>query len=139
LVPVIFIQHETVDGALKAGSEGWKLHADLVYEEGDVIVYKTTPDSFLRTDLEAKLRSLRVKTLIVCGYASEFCVDTTVRRGAALGFPVILASDAHTTHDKDHLPGGAIRQHENATLPNITSFGVPISAVPVKEIECSNV
>ncbi|MFT5698983.1 MAG: nicotinamidase-related amidase [Desulforhopalus sp.] len=133
-VPVIFVQHEAPDSALSYGTDGWQLQEDLESEANDLKICKTTPDSFMNTGLEAKLRSLRVDNLIVCGYASEFCVDTTVRRGAGLGFSITLVADAHTTHDKKHFSGIAIRDHENETLSHITSFGVSISAVPSTEI-----
>lgn len=78
---------------------------------------------------------MNASRLIICGYASEFCVDTTVRRAAALGFTVVIAADAHTTHDKSHASGKQIREHHNATLPGITSFGPVISAVRSSEIQ----
>ncbi|BHH82804.1 cysteine hydrolase family protein [Desulforhopalus sp. 52FAK] len=135
--PVIFIQHETIEGPLVYGENGWKLHRTLHVEKSDLTLRKTTPDSFLRTQLETVLRSLRVEHLVVCGYASEFCVDTTVRRAAGLGFPVTLVADAHTTHDKKHQLARVIREHENATLPNITSFGVPITVKASADIKFS--
>ncbi|TKB08002.1 cysteine hydrolase family protein [Desulforhopalus sp. IMCC35007] len=133
-VPVFFVQHEQAQGELLYGSHGWGLHADLIRADEDLRLRKTTPDAFLGTELEVKLRSLRIDSLIVCGYASEFCVDTTVRRAAALGFAVIIAADAHTTHDKQHLGGLAIREHHNATLTQISSFAVFISAQKTAEI-----
>lgn len=68
------------------------------------------------------------------GYASEFCVDTTVRRAAALGYSVTLVSDAHTTHHQRHACAAAIRAHENATLAEITSFGPRIAAVATVQV-----
>ena len=127
--PVFFVQHETPKAPLIHGSGDWQLHHCLTVQDTDEIVRKTTPDSFLRTDLEERLNALGIQDLVICGYASEFCVDTTVRRAAALGFSVTLVSDAHTTHDKDHASAAAIRAHHNCTLPNITSFGPKISAV----------
>ncbi len=100
----------------------------------DQRVRKTTPDSFLRTNLKELLQKEGVAQLVIAGYASEFCVDTTVRSAAAQGFPVVLASDAHTTHDQAHATGSMIRLHHNVTLPNITSFGVKIRAIPSAEI-----
>lgn len=132
--PVFFIQHETPAGDLAHGSKGWQLQPKLVVRPGDQHVRKTTPDSFLRTDLQDRLRAAGVNRLVVCGYASEFCVDTTVRRAAALGYPVVLASDAHTTHDKPHASAAQIRAHHNATLPEVTSFGPVITAVAAAEI-----
>ena len=135
-VPVIFIQHEASD--LEYNSAGWQLQPGLQVKEGDAKLRKTTPDSFLRTELEALLASWRTEHVVICGYASEFCVDTTTRRAAALGYPVTLVSDAHTTHDKLHATGEQIRKHENATLPNIDSFGPEIRAVATSDVRFAN-
>ena len=132
--PVIYIQHEKTNSILEYESRGWQLQSDLVTKDNDIIVRKTTPDSFLKTDLENVLQINNVEHLIVVGYASEFCVDTTVRRAAGLGYSIDLISDAHTTHNKDHATGEAIRQHHNCTLPAITSFGVKITAIPTSEL-----
>lgn len=134
-VPIVLIQHERPGTPVQRGSEGWLFHDDLVVQESDVVVHKTTPDSFLRTDLARVLEEYGVEELVVCGYASEFCIDTTVRRAAALGFPVTLVSDAHTTHDKEHAQATWIRAHHNATLSDITSFGPAIRAIPAAEVE----
>lgn len=133
-VPVIFIQHEHANSVIEYGTEGWALQSSLVTQTGDHFVRKTTPDSFLNTNLEELLKELAVDSLIVCGYASEFCVDTTVRRAASLGYPVVLVSDAHTTHDKEHASGAQIRAHHNATLANISSFGVKIEAIETAKL-----
>lgn len=127
-VPVVFVQHERDGSPLQHGSEMWRLDRRLIVEPRDVALCKTTPDSFLRTDLGDLLGELGTQQLVICGYASEFCVDTTVRRAAALGFPVVLVSDAHTTHDKQHASAAQIRAHHNATLPDIASFGPVIEA-----------
>lgn len=129
-VPVIYVQHESPGSDLSHGDPGWGLDTRLTPAAQDIRIRKTTADSFLRTDLAQVLADLGVTRLVVCGYATEFCVDTTVRRAAALGLPVTLAADAHTTHDKPHASGALIRAHHNATLADISSFGVKIAAVP---------
>lgn len=133
-VAVIYVQHEREGTPLSHGSTGWALARDLQPAAMDVRLRKTTPDSFLHTRLEPLLQEHDVKHLVICGYASEFCVDTTVRRAAALGYSVTLAADAHTTHDKPHASAQQIRDHENATLPNLTSFGPEIRAVAAETI-----
>ena len=134
-VPVVWVQHETPGGALAFGSEGWLLERGLEVHAGDLKVRKTTPDAFLRTDLEAILSRHEVGRLVVCGYATEFCVDTTTRRAAALGYDVALVADAHTTHGKDHATAEQIRSHHNATLPDLTSFGSRILTVHAVAVE----
>lgn len=132
-VPVIYVQHERA-GQMEPDSAAWQLDGRLQLADGDRRIRKTTPDSFLRTGLDEVLAFLGVQELVVCGYASEFCVDTTVRSAAGHGYAVILAADAHTTHDKAHASAAQIRQHHNATLPAITSFGPRIRALAAADI-----
>jgi nicotinamidase-related amidase len=130
---VVLIQHED-DHELVRGSEAWTLSPDLALTAHDTTVAKRTPDAFLRTGLAALLAEHAVDHVVICGYASEFCVDTTVRGAAAHGLTVTLAADAHTTHDKPHASAASIRAHHNATLSNIRSFGPKISALRCDEI-----
>ena len=123
------IQHEA-PGYLDFNSAGWQLQKDLVIEESDIRVRKTTGDSFLRTELEEKLKLLDIDNLIICGYASEFCIDNTIRRATGLGYTVQIVSDAHTTHEKAHLSARKIREHHNITL----SMSPTISAVLSEDI-----
>jgi len=132
--PVIFVQHERAGSSVEYCSKGWFLVPELVTEASDLRLRKTTPNSFCRTDLERRLKDLGVENLIVCGYATEYCVDSTVRGAAALGFPVQIASDAHTTHDKSHAGAPFIIDHHNRTLSGITSFGVSIAALNTSDI-----
>src|SRR5687767_5711184 len=55
-VLVIFIQHESKAGYLEYGTAAWQLATGLELAATDIRIRKTTPDSFLRTDLEAILR-----------------------------------------------------------------------------------
>ena len=133
-VPVVWVQHETAGGDLVADTPGWQLHPGLATAPDDVYVRKTMSDAFLRTDLHALLVERGVRHVTVCGYSSEFCVDSSVRGAASRGYAVTLAADAHTSHDKPHATGLQIRLHENETLRNISSFHVVIDAVPAAEI-----
>ena len=133
-VPVVWVQHETATGDLVADTPGWQLHPGLVTESSDLSVRKTMSDAFLRTPLHELLTARDVRHVTVCGYSSEFCVDSSVRGAASRGYAVTLAADAHTSHDKPHATGLQIRLHENETLRNISSFHVVIDAVPAAEI-----
>jgi nicotinamidase-related amidase len=131
-VPVVFIQHE--DAEMIRDTPGWALAQELDVRDGDIRVRKSTPDSFHRTGLADMLGEHGIDHVVVCGYATEFCVDTTVRRAASLGYGVTLAADGHTTHDKPHADADRIRTHHNATLPAISSFGPRIVARPCGDI-----
>lgn len=134
-VPVVVIQHEAEDSPFAFGSDGWQLAKGLETSPSDFIVRKTATDSFHRTELQATLDSRGVTDLVICGIQSEFCVDTTTRRALALGYPVILVADGHTTLDNSVLSAALISAHHNETLANITSFGPRVRAVPAGEVE----
>ena len=134
-VPVIFIQHESKHGYLEHGSAAWRLADGLEIAPTDKRVRKTTPDSFLRTELETLLRDVGAERIVVCGMHTEFCVDTTTRRALALGFPVILVSDAHTSAGNAAISAQQVIAHHNATLTNISSFGPRVQAIDSGNIE----
>lgn len=135
--PVVFVQHETRGGLFVHGSDTWQLALDLHTEPGDLFVRKTASDAFHHTELSQMLQEHGVTDLVICGMHSEYCVDSTTRRAAALGYPVVLAADAHTTEDKAHLSGVEIRRHENVTLSNVTSYGVAIRAIDAEAVQFS--
>jgi nicotinamidase-related amidase len=133
-VPVLFIQHEGRNGYLAHGTPGWALADGLHAEPTDQRLRKTTPDSFHGTDLQATLQSLGVTELAICGMHTEFCVHTTTLRALALGYPVVLIGDAHTSAGNAALTAPQVIAHHNATLSNINSFGPRVRVVSAGDV-----
>jgi nicotinamidase-related amidase len=133
-VPVFFVQHESRAGYLEHGSPEWQLATGVQVQAGDRRIRKTTPDAFLHTELQEALQNLGVTRLVVCGMHTEFCVDTTTRKALALGYPVVLVSDAHTSAGNAAIGPQQVIAHHNATLTNISSFGPRVTAVPHHEL-----
>jgi nicotinamidase-related amidase len=121
--PVIFLQHDGEPGGedVVPFTEGWELHPDLVVEPGDLRIRKTTCDAFHGTSLESELRLRGVQTLLLTGYATDFCVDATLRSAASKDFVVVVVADAHTTSDNPVLKAEAVRQHHNWAWANATT------------------
>ena len=63
--PVIYVQHEAPGSPMDYGLPAWQLDARLQPADGDIRVRKTTPDSFLRTDLADVLAEAGVTRLVV--------------------------------------------------------------------------
>ncbi|WP_058937180.1 cysteine hydrolase family protein [Roseateles depolymerans] len=134
-VPVIFVQHEDdEDGGLQHGTEAWQLDSRLDVKAGDPRIRKTSPDSFHRTDLDALLRMLGIRHLVIGGLQSDYCVDTTVRRALSSGYDVTLAADAHSTIDDGELTAAQISAHHTRILSHLNSFGPSMAAVPAASI-----
>lgn len=99
-VLVIAIQHTTPQKDSKTfvrGSFEWELHEDIKKMGFDYLVEKNLPGSFTRTDLETILRDNEVDTVVISGYMTQMCCDTTARQAFHLGFSVEFLSDATGT------------------------------------------
>ena len=134
-VLVVLIQHETDEGAFVYGSPGWQLADGLGVEPSDVRIRKRAPDSFHRTELKDLLDQHSIEQVVICGLQSDFCIDTTTRRALALGYPVVLVADGHSTADNCVLSAAQISAHHNETLASITSFGPRVTLVPARELQ----
>jgi nicotinamidase-related amidase len=133
---VIFIQHDGfAEEGLAPGSPGWQIHPALIREESDLVIRKTACDAFYRTALAETIKKLGAKQFIATGYATEFCVDTTVRRAASEGFDVVVVSDAHTTKDRPTMAAKEIIAHHNSTLGNLEQPDNPLRLRAASEIE----
>jgi nicotinamidase-related amidase len=119
--PVIFLQHDgdPKEQWLIPFTDAWRLHPALHVERDDYVIRKTACDGFYRTGLEDYLRGQAVKTLAIAGYATDFCVDTTIRSAASREFTVIVVSDAHTTKDRPVLTATQIRAHHQWMWSNL--------------------
>ena len=93
LVPA-FIRDFYTEGAPTA-----EIHDAVVVEDGDLILDKPRYGAFTRTDLESRLRSRGIDTVIVTGIATNICCETTAREASQLDFHVFFLSDGTATRD----------------------------------------
>jgi len=114
---VIYIQH--VDDHATEDSHGWQIIASLNVAGSDSRINKRACDSFAGTCLEEMLDIARLDTLYVCGLATEFCVDTTIRAAASRALNIVVLSDAHTTSDRPHMDAASIIAHHNWVWSNM--------------------
>jgi len=137
-VPVIFIQHDgPADGDwLVPLTVDWQLHPDLQIEPSDLVIRKTAGDAFYATTLERELRSRKVQTIVLLGYATDFCIDATVRNAASKDFEVIVVADAHTADNSPMLEAQQIREYFNWLWANSPSR-MGIHVVPSGQLDFS--
>lgn len=116
-VPLIFVQHDGGPGDdLEHGKPGWEYHPAVAPAAGEPVIEKTRCSAFYRTDLDRILRDKGIDRLVVAGMQTEYCVDTTCRAAADLGYQVVLVEDGHSTFDSEALPAAKIVAHHNQTL-----------------------
>ncbi len=99
-VPVVAIQHtapQSDSAVFRAGTPEWQLHPEIAARPHDVLIHKSLPGSFTGTQLESWLRAQGIDTVVIAGYMTQMCCDTTARQAVHLGFRVEFLSDATGT------------------------------------------
>lgn len=121
---VVFVQHDGAPGdAWEPHTAGWAISTRLHRAPSDRVVRKRTNDAFFRTELDATLRELLPDRVLLCGWATDFCVDSSVRAAVVRGYQVVVAADAHTCDHRSHLAAATIIDHHNHTWPALIAPG----------------
>ena len=97
---VIIVQHTALDEAQQVfvkGSYEWELHNEIKKVRPDFYIEKNFPSAFVNTSLENYLRENGIETVVICGYVTQICCDTTARYAKHLGFNVEFLCDATAT------------------------------------------
>ena len=96
--PVIHVRHMPKQDPASSDPQ-YAIHSSVAPRPGETILVKHFANAFRETDLAARLKSLGVKTLVVCGMQTHMCVEAAVRHAADLGYAVTLVEDACATRD----------------------------------------
>jgi nicotinamidase-related amidase len=76
-------------------------------------VGKSLNDPFTGTTLQALLQESAPDRVLVTGWATDLCVDATVRATVAHDHHVIAVADGHTLSNRPHLDAASIIRHHN--------------------------
>ena len=64
--------------------------------DGEVLIENRYQNGFIGTSLGSDLRAMGIATLLVTGFASHECVDSTVLGALAVGFDVVIVEEGHS-------------------------------------------
>ena len=97
-VPVIHIQHDAGVGTpYDVTAEIGTISAEVAPKSGEAVVVKNYPNSFWQTNLEAQLKALGIENLVLAGFMTHVCINSTARGAFNLGFkPTVVASACAT-------------------------------------------
>ncbi|HEU5321196.1 MAG TPA: isochorismatase family protein [Methylomirabilota bacterium] len=133
-VSVVHVVHESVKASpttFAPGSKALELHPDARAAVGEAVFTKHLPGAFTGTGLEALLRDRSIDHVLLAGFMTQMCVDTTARQAAHLGFRVTVLSDA-TAAMAVTAPDGAVidaDQVHRTHLGSLSGFLATIQTV----------
>lgn len=94
--PVFFTLHNSREqnSPLKLSLETGQPKEGFEPETGEIVVTKDVNGGFIGTSLEIQLRRAGVSRLLIAGFFTNMCVETTTRHAGNLGFDTYLVENA---------------------------------------------
>lgn len=113
-MPVIHTQHcsRKPDSPLRPGVPGNQIKEIASPLPAEPVLTKGVNSAFIGTDLESRLRSNQVNTVVLVGITTDHCVSTTARMAGNLGFETYVVSDATATFDRTGPDGRSYKADE---------------------------
>ena len=114
-----------VDGsAFVKGTWGAAIVDALAPQDGDIVIEgKRGLDTFASTNLDFILRSKGITTIVLGGFLTNCCVESTMRSGYENGYQVITLTDCTAAT--------SVPEHENAISYDYPMFSRPMTAADV--------
>ena len=114
-----------VDGnAFVKGTWGAAIVDDLTPAAGDILIEgKRGLDTFASTNLDFILRSKGIDTIILAGFLTNCCEESTMRSGSENGYRVITLTDCTAAT--------STAEHENAIAFDYPMFSEPVASAEV--------
>jgi len=133
---VIHIQHDgSKENCFIPGSDDWKILPELDQLAQDLFVSKTANDSFYRSNLETVLAEHKITELFICGCATDFCVDSTIKSALTKDYKITVVADAHTTANRPHVEASKVIAHYNWLWADMTATAHKITVLNAEAVK----
>ena len=130
-IPIFHIQHDAGAGSPYDVTAPIGRISDEVAPRGDEpVIVKNYPNAFVGTDLQQRLDQAGVKTLILAGFMTHMCINSTARGAFSLGYsPTVVASTTATralpAPDGSIVPAASLQSASLATLGDLFAVIAP--------------
>jgi len=97
-IPIVHIQHDDGLGSLyDIEGESGAIVPRVAPHNGEPVVVKNYPNSFVQADLDEVLKTANASNLLLAGFMTHMCVNSTARGAFNLGYsPTVVASATAT-------------------------------------------
>ena len=97
-IPIIHIRHDAGVGTpYDVTADIGQISAEVAPKDGESVITKNYPNAFIATPLEAQLKALGIKNVVIAGFMTHMCINSTARGAFNLGFkPTVVASACAT-------------------------------------------
>lgn len=133
--PVFHIQHDAGEGSpYDLNNHSGQIISLVAPIDGEAVITKHYPSAFVKTELHQLVEKAQVKDLILVGFMSHMCVNSTARAAFSLGFnPTVVAAATATRAlpsvvTGNTIPSSQVQEAALAALSDLPSAVVPSAA-----------
>jgi len=97
-IPVFHVMHDAGEGSpFDVTAEIGQISEEVAPAQGEQVIVKHHPSSFFQTDLGQRLRATGRTDLVLAGFMTHMCVNSTARDAFNLGYrPTVVAAATAT-------------------------------------------
>ncbi|MEX1201448.1 MAG: cysteine hydrolase family protein [Methylophaga sp.] len=97
-IPVIHIRHDGGEGSpYDLTTDMGQISDEVAPKDGEIVITKNFPNAFVQTALDDELKKLGIDNVVLAGFMTHMCVNSTAHGGFNLGYkPTIVASTTAT-------------------------------------------
>jgi nicotinamidase-related amidase len=97
-IPIIHIQHDGgVGSPYDLTTDIGQISNEVAPKDGEYVITKNFPNAFVQTELDERLKSLNIENIVLAGFMTHMCVNSTAHGGFNLGYkPTVVASATAT-------------------------------------------
>jgi len=101
-LPIAFTRHDSVEekSPLKLHLPSGDLKPGFSIDDGDISVVKNVNSGFVGTSLHEEFGSRGITRLVVVGFFTNMCVETTVRMAGNMGYDTYLVAEGCATTNR---------------------------------------
>lgn len=108
-VPVIHIQHDAGEGSpYDVRAEIGAISPEVSPIAGEAVITKNYPNAFIKTDLDQQLKALGINNLVLAGFMTHMCINSTAHGAFNLGYAATVVANATATRALENNDGTVV-------------------------------
>jgi nicotinamidase-related amidase len=112
-IPIIHIQHDAgVGSPYDISADIGAIATEVAPIAGEKVIVKNYPNAFVQTTLEAELKSLGIKNIVLAGFMTHMCVNSTAHGAFNLGYTSTIVASATATRPLLSINGKVLTAEE---------------------------
>ena len=132
-IPIIHFQHDAGEGSpYDLTAHNGAIIERVAPQEGETVMKKSYPDCFEQTELDAHLKEIGATNLVLAGFMTHMCVNSTARGAFNRGYAPTVVAAATATRSLPSTPGavqsGDLQAASLAAIGDLFGVVVPDGA-----------